>query len=336
MKPWFAAPAAVSTAALALFLCICNRGVPEGTNALAYIGSVPVTQQDADAFEFVSSYVPGEQDTFGLARNGGVWALIATEAIYQQECRSPENSKIRSGREWELKRLSYLSNAFEIQILQGNCGYSDAEVRSYYDAHRNDFRTITYSDSGKPCTTNVVPPFDSVRRNVAKRLFLNSYKHDSGSLNLNDPRLFNMFRERMYRDYFLKKYFLEKYGKALPDSITTLCGGSAIVDTGDLNLVLSWMSAADRDSYKKDPALIVRRLLQWKLFGEKAMAMKYASRAEVEKVLSWAWKNEIVRHMYMIIWHPRWNIARRLTPLWRFFPAGMKTAALRPGSIRQS
>ena len=296
MKSWHAAPAAVCIAVSVLLLCMCNRGVPENKHALAYVGSMPITRQDADAFEFVSRYVPGEQDTFGLARNGQLWALIATEAIYQQVQKDPANREIRSGREWELKKLSYLSKAFEIQILQGNCGYSDTEVRNYYDTHRDGFRTVTYSDSGKPCTTNVVPPFDSVRGNVAKNLFMSSYKRDSGSLNLNDPRLFKMFRERMYRDYFLKKYYLEKYGKVLPDTIGTLCGSNAIVDTGDINLVLSWMSAADRDSYKKDPSFIIRRLLQWKLFGEKAVAMGYASGAEVEKVLSWAWKNEIVRH----------------------------------------
>ena len=298
MKPWYAVPAVVGIAVSALLQCSGNRGAgaPENRNALAYVGPTLITRQDADAFEFVSRYVPGEQDTFGLARNGQIWALIATEAIYQQECRNPENGKIRSGREWELKRRSYLANAFEIQILQGNCGYADAEVRNYYDAHRDDFRTITYSDAAKPCTTNVVPPFDSIRGDVAKKLFMSSYKHDSGSLNLNDPRLFKMFRERMYRDHFLKKYYLEKYGKVLPDSIRTLCGSNAVIDTGDLNLVLSWMSAADRDSYKKDPSFIIRRLLQWKLFEEKAMVMNYASKVEVEKVLSWAWKNEIVRH----------------------------------------
>lgn len=296
MKQKYRAVTMCGSAAIVLLLCVCDRGIQKTEHSLVYVGSTLITQQDADAFEFVCRYAPGEQDSLGLTRNGRIWALIAVEAIYQQAGRGPENVMIRSGREWELKKRSYLSKAFEIQILQGNCGYTDAEVRNYFDAHRSDFRTITYSDAEKPCTTQIIPPFDSIRGDVARQLFLSNYKQDPGTLNLRNPRLFRMFRERMYRDYFLKKYYLEKYGKVLPDSIRTLYGSNALIDTGEIAVILSWMSAVDRDSYKKDPSFIIRCLLQWKLFGEKAVAMGYDSRPEVKAVLDWAWKNELVRN----------------------------------------
>ena len=294
---------AITITVFALFLSSCSRGVgaPEKKDVLAYVGIVPITQIDADAFDFVTRYMPVAADSLSLVRNGRVWALIATEAICQEAGRTHADVMAGQDREWKWEKWAYLSKAFELQVLQGNCGSSDAEVRRYYDTHLRDFRVVVFPDTAKPCTTQVVPPFDSIRGEVAKRLFLDTYDRELIKQDLHDPRLFNMFRERLYRDYFLKKYYREKYGEPLSDSLYPRNG---LIDSGDIAIVLSWMPAAERDSYKKDPVFIVRRLLQWKLFCEKAESMRYAANPDVRKVLAWAWKYEIARRFVLEVLSP--------------------------------
>jgi hypothetical protein len=285
-------------AAVAL-LCMCQPRVPQ-KDILAYVGTAPITRQDAEAFEIVADFTSEQRESFEVSMNNRIWALIATEAVYQQARKNPEYQKMRAGRAWEWKKRNCLSRMFGLRILHRNCGYSDAEVRDYYDAHRNDFRKVTFSDSGKPCTTNVVPPFDSIRFDVAGRLFLSNYRHDSTQqMNLTDPRGFRMFRERMYEGYFLKKYYAEKYGGAMPDSVMVLYGSNRVIDSEDMKTVMAGLSPEQRKMYEQNPGMIVHQLVQRKLFSEKAAATGYAEDPEVKKVLKWAWKYEIFRRQVL-------------------------------------
>ena len=263
---------------------------------LAYVGSTLITQDDVDAFEAVTRFMPVRQDTFGLAKTDPVAALITTEAIFQRVRWNPANIGVLYGSEWKWKKRCYLSKMFGIEILQRNCGYTVAEVRNYYDMHRDEFRTITFPDStGKPCTTQVVPPFDSVRSSVAEKLFLSNYKPDSTFMNLSDRRFFRMFRERGYAEYFMEKYYKEKFSRPFPDSIIDLYGKDNAIDAADMATCLSWVPVNQRDSYKKNPQMIMTWLIQWKLFSEKALAMGYATEPLVKNVLHWAWKLELAQ-----------------------------------------
>lgn len=286
---------------MVLLILSCTRPIHEDEASLAYVGTTPITHKDTGAFEFVLSHnTQREQDPFQLKRNGFVWAITATEALYQHGRKWPENRRFRSSSEWEWKKRSYLAVAFEKQILQANCGYSDSAVRSYYQTHRNEFRHITSTENGKACTSKVLLPFDSIRGDVAKRLFLNNYHHDSGSMNLRDPRAFRMFRERLYRDYFMKRYFQERYGKPFRDSQrTNFCGDGpdALFTVKDVGIVLSHLPEELRTAHVKDSSAIIRRMGQWTLFSAQAEAMGFAARPEVQTMLDWALKSEIAQRV---------------------------------------
>ena len=155
---------------MAALLFSCTRPVIEDEVTLAYVGTTPITQKDTEAFDFVIRHIQELQKPFQLKRNGRVWAFIATEALYQYGRKWPENRGFRSSSEWEWKKRSYLAMAFERQILQANCGYSDLTVKNFYQTHRSDFRRVTYTENGRACTSEVTIPFDSIRGDVAKRI----------------------------------------------------------------------------------------------------------------------------------------------------------------------
>ena len=294
---------------LLLMPVLCSPRLQTSTpEKLAIVGDVPVAREDVSAFKFVSRYRQNDDTPYQLEGNGSVWALLATEALYQHGMKKPEIRQFRQGTEWEWRRRSYISVAFERQILQANCGYSDLEVKNYFKRHRTDFRPVTYSENGAACTSKVVPPFDSIRADVAKRLFLSEYHHDSGSLDLRHPRGFRMFRERLYRDHFMKRYYQETYGKNFDDTlIHTLCGAGdgAVITENDLNIVLSWLPADERAIYTRDPDAIIRRMVQWKLFSRKAETTGYTKRHEVRLMLDWALKREIAERVITEILLPK-------------------------------
>lgn len=278
---------------------------PAASDTIASVGSMLLSGKDLADFTLANRIAPQQSDELPLREGDSVSAFVTTVAAWQSAFMPLSNFTLRHGREWKWKKKYYLSRLFRGDILQQNFGYSDDEVRNYYERNKNVYtKKIVVDSAGVRCTTMVAKTFDSVRWDVAKDLFLSNYTPDSGSLNLNDPAAFRLFREELYPEYFIKKFYKAAYGKPRPDSVKVLYGSGKLFTASDVETVIDWLPEDQRATFIKDPKLIINRLLQWTLFSERALATGYASRLSVRRILDWAWKLEVSQHYANIKFGP--------------------------------
>lgn len=269
-----------------LFLCLCNNRAVQ-KDILAFAGSTLITQQDADVFDAVARLTPVRQDTFGLLAMDPVSGQIATEIIYQKVHWNRVTIRIWNSREWKWKKRYLIARMYAFGILQKNCGFTDAALRDYYNAHKEEFRTED--------TAGAVPPFDSIRLAVARKCFFSTYKPDSTFMDLSNPGNFRYFLTDAYPEYFMKKFYKEKYGIPLSNTLKELRGKRSIINERDIQAACPLLAAYERVAFEKDPVPFIRSLLQWKLFSEKAKATGFTTVPLVRKFLEWAWKVEVAQ-----------------------------------------
>ena len=290
-------------------LCVCHRGAPQKEN-IAYVGSTLITQQDFDAFNTVARYLPSQPEEFALSSRPGISALVETEAIYKKARWSLNNLKLRHGADWQWKERYFISLQYAMDVLQGNLGFSTEQLRQYYSSHKDQFKgTVQYDSTGKARSTAVVRPFDEVKSAIAEKLFLAAHKPDPAFLrrldsadakdsNIVKTQWISYIRENAFRDYFLKADFKEKYGKSYPDSLKDLYGKGKILSTADMDVILSWIPAYQRDQVKNNPQRLMDFagwLMKWKLFSEKAVSSGFASQPATQNMLKWAWRLEVAQ-----------------------------------------
>jgi len=278
----------------AALLCVCDSGKKD---VCATVGSAQISTLDFAVVSAIDRFYPSVHDTFKLAHSDPVYNTIATEALYQSNRWNPGNIRLWFSKDWKVKKMFYLAQVYELDILQRNCGYTDAELNAYYESHKNDFKRATVNvQNGAPCTTLVLQPFDSIHAAVAGKMFLEKFVYDSTTFNLKNPSLFEAFRENDYKNYFMKKFYKAKYGTKLPDHLIDVLKQPGLIDTSELAVVFSWQSLQNQTGLRKDPQMMIRAYLQWKLFCENAKISGYADGTVAKSILSWAWKTEVVKH----------------------------------------
>ena len=296
----------MSAAGILLLMCMCYHGVPQ-KERLAYIGSTLITRQDADAFSTIFQYYPNPPEEFYLGAKPQIEAIVETEAIYRKTRWNLNNIKLRNSLEWKWRERYYISTLFTEKILRENFGYTDKELRKYYNTHKQSFAQITYDTTGKACTTGTPQPFEQVRVSIAEKLFLAVRPPDSAfksKVHTVDTNLIT--REWMryirggdgIREVFLKKYFKEKYGRGYPDSLSDYYGKGKIITPEDVDIMLSWIPANRREQIKSNRQGLndlAQWLLRWKLFSERAASTGYASQPAVQNTLKWVWRFEIAQ-----------------------------------------
>lgn len=276
---------------IAVFQCD-NR--ERAQDPLAAIGGTLICTRDAEEFAAAAFLAPSRKIDSRPENTDVISEIIRTELLCQSNRLRWESLLYPHGKEWRIKKEYYLSQLFAHDILQRNCGYSDTALKKYYLRNRVKF-------SEKKCSTMVAVPFDSIRERVADTLFLSTYTPDSGMLDFRHPKLFRMFKEKGYLEYFRKKYYRETYGKPFPLAPER---DWRIKHAGEIDIVLSWLSPEQRDVFSREPDLLYPRLLEWKLFNEKAQSVGYATDPRVVRILKWAQKIELSRKI----------ISDRLTP----------------------
>ncbi|MBN2036749.1 MAG: hypothetical protein JW768_08420 [Chitinispirillaceae bacterium] len=296
----------ISVAGILLLICMCYHGVPQ-KERLAYIGSTLITRQDADAFSTVFQYYPNPPEEFYLGTKPQIEAMVETEAIYRKTRWNLTNIKLRNGLEWQWRERYYISALFTEKILRENFGYTDKELRKYYNSHKQSYASVTYDSTGKACTTGTPQPFEQVRISIAEKLFLAVRPPDSAfksRVNTVDTGLITREWLRYLRggegirEVFLKKYFKEKYGREYPDSLIDFYGKGNIITPEDVEIMLSWIPANRREQIKNNPQGVndlAQWLLRWKLFSERAAGTGYASQPAVQNTLKWVWRFEIAQ-----------------------------------------
>jgi hypothetical protein len=308
MNVRFVSPLLCASLAL-LFFCQKDNGT---NKPLVKVGMTVLKQVDVNGFSRVTQNYPSSSAEFSIVMRPPISGFIETYAIYKKQRFNPANLKLRRSLDWKWKQRYLVATAFLNEVLQQNLGYTEPELRKYYDAHKADFKNPVVSDSAgkKPCTTMVVAPFETeVKRQIAEKLFLKDNKPDSAfrastpQNELNDSNAMNgrwlrYVRHEGYRDLFVKKYFKEKYGKPYPDSLDDLLGKGKILLQEDMEVILSWIPADRRDMLRKNKqslADFAKWLMRWQLFSEKAKATGYASLPEIRSTINWAWRFEIAQ-----------------------------------------
>jgi hypothetical protein len=308
MNVRFVSPLLCASLAL-LFFCQKDNGT---NKPLVKVGMTVLKQVDVNGFSRVTQNYPSSSAEFSIVMRPPISGFIETYAIYKKQRFNPANLKLRRSLDWKWKQRYLVATAFLNEVLQQNLGYTEPELRKYYDAHKADFKNPVVSDSAgkKPCTTMVVAPFETeVKRQIAEKLFLKDNKPDSAfrastpQNELNDSNAMNgrwlrYVRHEGYRDLFVKKYFKEKYGKPYPDSLDDLLGKGKILLQEDMEVILSWIPADRRDMLRKNKqslADFAKWLMRWQLFSEKAKATGYASLPEIRSTIKWAWRFEIAQ-----------------------------------------
>jgi hypothetical protein len=308
MNVRFVSPLLCASLAL-LFFCQKDNGT---NKPLVKVGMTVLKQVDVNGFSRVTQNYPSSSAEFSIVMRPPISGFIETYAIYKKQRFNPANLKLRRSLDWKWKQRYLVATAFLNEVLQQNLGYTEPELRKYYDAHKADFKNPVVSDSAgkKPCTTMVVAPFETeVKRQIAEKLFLKDNKPDSAfrastpQNDLNDSNAMNgrwlrYVRHEGYRDLFVKKYFKEKYGKPYPDSLADLLGKGKILLQEDMEVILSWIPADRRDMLRKNKqslADFAKWLMRWQLFSEKAKATGYASLPEIRSTIKWAWRFEIAQ-----------------------------------------
>lgn len=290
-----------------LLLCVCRQAGQKEN--LAAVGSTIITSEEMDAFSTVSRYMPQQAGDFALATRATGTAMVETEAIYKKARWNLRNFTIRRSLDWRWKERYFISLVYSNNILQSNLGYSDNQLKSYYRAHRNEFKEaiVKYDSAGKkPCSSLVVRPFGEVKMQAAEKMFWAEHKPDSlfkiraGTTDTAQLRVrwIDFMRGNGYRDFFMKEYFQQKYGKRFPDSLKDLYGKGKPVDTSDMNIILSWIPEGRRDQIKNSPQGLMDFcgwLMKWRLFSEQAIKAGYAGQPVVRKALKWAWMLEIAQ-----------------------------------------
>jgi hypothetical protein len=286
-------------------LCLCQGA--KKTN-IAKVGMTTLTQNDLDAFNTLARYFPQEQGEFSLLSRNANSAFVETEAIFQKSRWNLGTLAIRRNPDWVWKTRYFISLNFVTEILQRNLGFSDAQLKRYYEANKSQFKAIEkYDSAGKPVYAKTPKSFIDAKNDISKKLFLNKYKADStvykGAKTKADSsealdRWADYIRERGHRDFFMNIFYKEKFGKKYPDSLKDIYGKKNYITPAEMDIILSWIPADRRDQFKGNQAALMDFagwLARWKLFSEKAKSSGFASQPLTRDLLKWAWKIEIAQ-----------------------------------------
>lgn len=304
--------ALVVVSGISLLCCLCHTGGQKKDN-IAYVGSTLLQQEDFDAFNTVTRYCPVTPEEFALAARPSISGLVETEALYKKARWDYKNITLRRSLDWKWKERYYISLLYSINVLQPFLGFTESQLKAYYNGHRDEFMgTVQYdstakSDSTKKaCSTSVVKPFDEVKSTIAEKLFSAAHKPDTGFVRTTGEkdtaviksRWVEYIRERAFRDFFMKEYYKDKYGATYPDSLKDVMGEGKTLSQKDMDVILSWIPEYRREQFKQNPQTLfdfAGWLMKWKLFSEKAAGNGYASLPATQNVLKWAWKLELAQ-----------------------------------------
>lgn len=288
-----------------LVLCFC-RGAKK--TDIAKVGTTTLAQSDLDAFNNLVRYFPQEQGEFALLSRNAASALVETEAIFQKHRWDLSNLAIIKKPDWVWKTRYFTSINYTTDVLQNNLGFPDAQLKRYYEANKNQFQgTEKYDSTGKARSTKVPRPFLEAKGDVAKKLFIGTYKPDpnvyKGAKTAADSgealtKWVNYIRERGHSEFFLKLFYKEKTGRPYPDSLKDLYGKNNYLTPADMDIILSWVPVDRREQARNNESALMEYagwLARWKLFSEKAKKTGFAAEPLTHNLLKWAWKIEVAQ-----------------------------------------
>lgn len=301
------------TVGIALIFSSCQKKIEEKDQFASINGKILSTSQ-LDAYKRVKSMYPANTMDLSFPGSRSLNSIaVEVEALFKDAERAI-GSKIKNDIDWKWKSRYYISQNYLINIISKNWGYSDKEIKDFYDSNIDKFtETVTKEKKPENMVTTKEPekydsayvvPFDKVRNKVAIELFkMNSepdsaFKVDFISRGARGDILDAWVQYIGPRKdvYFMKTFYKEKYGKTYPDSLNEILGEGKPVEPKDLEMIFKWLPEKDRKSFE-DPQkkrTLVEWLLKWKLYEDKAKEIGYHEENDITEVSEAAWKYEVV------------------------------------------
>jgi len=249
--------------------------------------------------------------------------MLETDMIYET---IPEKFVELVGKSDKMKWLLYYypGQMYTMDVLINGMGSTMEEIENYYKKNPSRFLdTIQVNDSttktidGKD--TVIVTRRDSVttlalgtvRDKIIKTLFLNKFPPEKEWLEerygdsipenqeeINNAWYYDRQNEinRQHQDFFLFKFYKELYGKELPEEVEDYALETGFITENDRDVILSWLPERRKQLHKtaETQKVLLRWLVRWKVYTEKAKKSGYMKREETRIIREWARKVETV------------------------------------------
>jgi tetratricopeptide (TPR) repeat protein len=303
--------------------CFCQKA-DEKNKPLIKIGGTTVTHKEFNAFVDAKSLFPSARGDFFTRPISDMTFFVSMEMLYNNACKTSFAAHAKSSEDWKWKQMYFPATLFVRNVLQGNMGFFDKEIESYYKAHKESYKRMVPRDTTPPDTSKkdkakiakpakvdsikVYTPLDEVRTPIIEAMFSAKYPAPDSLFRKKDPKdtvkvdsagiksQWIYTCKRGAADFFLKKFYQEKYKAQLPDSLNQIYGEGKAVTPADMKVILNWIPEEQR-SYYSNPAgslELAKWLLRWKLFSEKAQKTWSEGQDDIKAELDWAWKLNVV------------------------------------------
>jgi hypothetical protein len=256
------------------------------------VGRTTLNSESLESFRKAAGVYPAPMPNYFPAQRQLQTFMAECEAIYKHAgAKSADISKrITAGPDWTWKRRYYASLLF-FDLLVDNLGFTDKQLNDYYKKSTEEFRVTTKTADGND--SSYIPPFDSVKTQVADRCFYNAHKPDSafiaGLSDQDSAAVMNHWiytvRSDSYRtDFFMRLFFKERTGFEYTDSLEQLVDNDKILTFADMEVITSWLPESRKNMRKKD---LAEWLFKWLSFSEQAEKLGLTATPQFKDMLHW-------------------------------------------------
>lgn len=286
---------------LPVLLGFCAK--QDSKDTLARIGNSVIDKSQFEAFEKATRIYPSKQNDVFPGKRSPVTFMVESEILSSKASTDLKN-KLSATPDWQLKKLYYPAQFFLFDNLAANLGSTDEQLKTYYNAHKDSFKTTIKAPDSTKKDSVYTKDFAEVKEEIANKLFLKNNKPDSAFLKslgdtLPPANIINQnwisFVRSSIPVFFMKKFYKEDFGKPYPDSLSEIFGKGKPITQENMDVILSWIPAERRDYYSNSEGKreLVEWLLKWKLFAAHAEKSGFTKQSAIKKSLDWAWKIEV-------------------------------------------
>jgi hypothetical protein len=239
------------------------------------------------------------------------------EALYQHINPDVKTRRVIENRaDWQLKKTYFAYDVFKTQLAK-TFGFTEKEIEDYYEVHRGLFTeplsASAPASSGGQLGGDSYLFLGKTKRQVIDCLLSAKYPlsadfadtltahypqiRDSLTHNVDTVKLHELWLEDIKKNgilHFTNFFYQEKFGKPLVDVMIQAFGKGKYVTEEDFEAALQWVIEDNREQTRTRPEMktsLVRWILTWKLFSEKAFASEDPQmKTALRRALDWAWR----------------------------------------------
>jgi len=295
--------------------CLHAKEIDKSKDPFLKIDTAGINSELMSGFQEIRMYYPTSTGDFFPGDRSAFNYLIAVQVLSTEKQVTAIENKIKTSLDWDWKQKYIQGQTYLVQVINAGVGFTPKECESFYNSHLTLFQEktqriiidTTIADSTKRqkiVDTIYQKPYNQVKDEVIKRLFLSRYPAPDSLFKKQDPKDTakidsGMVKERWFftvkknaPEFFLKQRYLEKFKQKLPDSLSEWFGNGKVITPADFQVIVSWLPQAQRTMYSTPAgtAELARWLLKWKLFAEDAKKSGFADGAVIRNMGYWALK----------------------------------------------